>query len=114
MPVVTVLSRSVGDEASYTTQDVTLMPVSCSTLENAVEACLQASALIKAAVMDRVRSGGTDIFELNPSCAGIPRARTASLESAVLVRFCFVLYILLNEFNFVSNRLRIQRSIVCD
>ena len=86
MPVITVFSRSIGDEASYMTQDVTLMPVSCSTLESAVEACLQSSALVKAAVMDRVKNGGTDIFELNPSCAGTPRVRTGSLESAVNVR----------------------------
>ena len=88
------------------TQDVTLTPVLCSTLENAVEACLQSSALIKAAVMNRVKIGGTDIFELNPSSAGVPRARTGSLESAVLVRIC-LLYVLFIEFNIISNSNRL-------
>jgi hypothetical protein len=85
MPVITVFSRSVGDETAYISQDITLTPVACSTLDNAVEACLQASAQIKEAILQRAITGGTDVFELYPSYSGVQRVRTATLEDAVHV-----------------------------
>ena len=85
MPIVTVLSRVIGNDSSFISQDITLTPTSCSTIDNAIEACLQGSSQVKSAILDRIREGGMDVFELQPSCGGCPRARISTLDAACQV-----------------------------
>ena len=93
MPTVTVLSRAVGDSdnspSSFLSQDITLMPTSSSTLEEAAEACVQASAAVKRGIEERMKVGGTSIFELRMGLLGA-RARTSSIEQAVSVKIITV------------------------
>jgi len=83
MPTVPVLSRVIGDDSMYLSQDITVTPTACSTLESAIEACLQGSAQVKRSVFERAKSGGMDVFESVLGTSGCPRVRTPTVESAV-------------------------------
>ena len=90
MPVVTVFSRAIGEseEARHAcySQDINVIPTACSSVDNAIECCMQATSAVKIGVEERVKSGGMDIFELlqGDNC-GCPRARVSSLEAAMVL-----------------------------
>ena len=85
MPIATVFSRAIGNAKSYSFQEINLTPTSCSTLESAVESCLQATFQIKQSIFDRMVDGSMNSFDLVLSSSGCPRARMSSLEAAVKV-----------------------------
>ena len=90
MPVVTVFSRAIGESEdarhAYYSQDINVIPTACSSVDNAIECCMQATSAVKIGVEERVKSGGMDIFELlqGDNC-GCPRARVSSLEAAMVL-----------------------------
>ena len=90
MPVVTVLSRAIGEteDASHTyhSQDITVIPTACTSVDNAIECCLQATSAVKIGVEERIKAGGMDIFELLQGVnGGCPRAKVSSLEAAMVL-----------------------------
>ena len=89
MPVVTVLSRAIGETEdarhTYYSQDITVIPTACSSVDSAIECCLQATSAVKVGVEERIKAGGMDIFELlQGTNGGSPRAKISTLEAAMV------------------------------